>query len=80
MTTSVAASGRSALPEHLETLAARPELRRYRVRVLVLGDEAIENPAVEFEDRIALNGRSLREHTARGAQAVDQSWSHRSCR
>ncbi len=29
-------------------------------------NEAIENPAVEFEERLSLDGRSLREHTARG--------------
>ncbi len=32
----------------------------------LLSDEAIENPAIELEERLALDGRSLREHTARG--------------
>ncbi len=42
------------------------DAERRRAAVEVLGSEAIENPAIEFEDRIALDGRSLREHTARG--------------
>jgi O-antigen/teichoic acid export membrane protein len=31
-----------------------------------LGEEALDNPAVEIEERLELEGRGLREHTARG--------------
>jgi O-antigen/teichoic acid export membrane protein len=37
-----------------------------RAAVEALGSEAIDNPAVEVEERLSLDGRSLREHTARG--------------
>jgi O-antigen/teichoic acid export membrane protein len=32
----------------------------------LLAGEAIENPVLDLEERVALSGRSLREHTARG--------------
>jgi len=32
----------------------------------LLADDAIENPAAEIEERLGLEGRTLREHTARG--------------